>query len=741
MGGALSPATSLPAGTFAINSAALVVPWKFTNKTGKLGPAAQEFFEVGLDLNEVFQKTTENLPDFSSFIITSRTSTSKDASLSDFILGDVSSAPNVSVAKKADAETVIAGGMLGYTVTVRNIGVADVAGVTLVDDLPPGVGGDLVWTLTPVVGDTSVNPTDVFGNPVFKITGAGPGGQKLIFAAPGGQALPLGSKLVAHMTATSSTQDLGWVSNTAHVNLPGEGGDFLNDNDSRADILVVNAADDSYPPFLAGTLQVSGPGVLSNDGPLTGFTVTSVLVIGPTHGTLYNGLGTDGSFTYTPAGGYTGTDTFTYKDQYKYIDADNVTHYYYSNIATVYIGVTNTAPVAQNGTLTTAEDTPKTGTLVATDSDLNTLTYSLVSNVTAAEGAVTINPTTGAYSYSPALNYNGTASFTFKANDGLTDGNTAKVTITVTPVNDAPVAVDDATSTNEEAPKNLTQADLKGNDGDVDNTNEELSVTQVSNATNGSVVLNLDGTVTFTPTANFNGTAGFDYTLSDGALTDTGHVSVTVDAVNDAPANVSVNGATLDENGSYSLSGSFTDLESGDTHTVTISWGDGATDTVINLGSGATSFASSHQYLDDNPTATAADNYTVTVTVTDNSLGAGAGGATVTVNNVAPIIVMSTGTIALSPDDAFSRPGSFSDVGTIDTWTVTVDYGDLTGAHTLTATTTQWGVRTGKTFSLTSPAYTAGDHTVTVTVTDDDGGVDTKEFHVLVGEPVCLLPQ
>jgi VCBS repeat-containing protein len=77
-----------------------------------------------------------------------------------------------------------------------------------------------------------------------------------------------------------------------------------------------------------------------------------------------------------------------------------------------------------------------------------------------------------------------------------------------------------------------------------------LSVTAVSGAVNGAVVLNGDGTITFTPTSNFSGTAGFDYTLSDGALTDIGHVTVTVTAVNDAPvANAdaySVNeGATL----------------------------------------------------------------------------------------------------------------------------------------------------------------------------------------------------
>src|SRR5688572_18820854 len=94
--------------------------------------------------------------------------------------------------------------------------------------------------------------------------------------------------------------------------------------------------------------------------------------------------------------------------------------------------------------------------------------------------------------------------------------------------------------------KVFTQADLKANDTDVDNTNAQLSVTAVSGATNGTVVLNGDGTVTFTPAADFFGTAGFDYTVSDGSLTDTGHVVMTVTAVNDAPVAVDDDGTTED---------------------------------------------------------------------------------------------------------------------------------------------------------------------------------------------------
>src|SRR5205085_1632745 len=121
--------------------------------------------------------------------------------------------------------------------------------------------------------------------------------------------------------------------------------------------------------------------------------------------------------------------------------------------ATVAITVTavNDAPVASNGTLTTAKNTTATGTLVATDVDAQALTYSIVTPPNAAQGTVAItNTTTGAYTFTPALNFNGSTSFTFKANDGIVDSNTATVAITVTAVNDAPAASNGALSTAED---------------------------------------------------------------------------------------------------------------------------------------------------------------------------------------------------------------------------------------------------------------------------------------------------
>ena len=102
---------------------------------------------------------------------------------------------------------------------------------------------------------------------------------------------------------------------------------------------------------------------------------------------------------------------------------------------TLTIGALNDAPVAQDGSATGDEDKPIAGTLVATDTDGITLTYSLAAPAT--HGSVVVTPD-GSYTYTPAADFNGSDSFTFVANDGETDSNIATVTLTVSPVSDRP---------------------------------------------------------------------------------------------------------------------------------------------------------------------------------------------------------------------------------------------------------------------------------------------------------------
>src|SRR5213076_1650427 len=173
------------------------------------------------------------------------------------------------------------------------------------------------------------------------------------------------------------------------------------------------------------TRYVSAPGVLTNDTDLDGDTLSAVLVSQPAHGSLT--LNTNGSFSYVPAANYDGADSFTYQANDGLAD---------SGIATVSITITgvNDAPLELDDNYITPEDTtldvPAAGVL-ANDSDMDgdTLSAILVSQPT--HGVLTLN-SNGSFSYDPATNYNGSDSFTYKANDGQADSGIATVSITIT---------------------------------------------------------------------------------------------------------------------------------------------------------------------------------------------------------------------------------------------------------------------------------------------------------------------
>jgi VCBS repeat-containing protein len=196
---------------------------------------------------------------------------------------------------------------------------------------------------------------------------------------------------------------------------------------------------------------------------------------------------------------------------------------------TITITPVNDAPVAVDDSYTTPEDTTLNVALpgvLANDSDVDgdALSAILVSQPT--HGSLTLNPN-GGFSYMPAANYNGTDSFTYKANDGQADSGIATVTITITPVNDAPVAVDDSYTTPEDTTLNVALPGVLANDSDADG--DTLSAILVSEPTHGSLTLNSDGSFTYVPSADYNGTDSFTYKASDGqARSDVATVTITV---------------------------------------------------------------------------------------------------------------------------------------------------------------------------------------------------------------------
>ena len=293
------------------------------------------------------------------------------------------------------------------------------------------------------------------------------------------------------------------------------------------------AADDVASTNEDTQVTVAAPGVLGNDTDVEGDVLSAAVVTGPTHAADFHLLA-NGSFDYTPAANFNGTDTFTYQAN----DGTDT-----SNLATVTITVNsvNDAPVAIDDVASTNEDTPLNVTapgVLANDTDTegSPLTATLVSPPTSSSAF--IFNADGSYDYTPNPNFNGTDSFTYKANDGSADSNTVTVTITVVPQNDAPVAAADTYATDEDAPLTVGAAGVLGNDTDTEGS--ALIASEVSGPTHTAIfTLHADGSFDYTPTANYNGSDSFTYKANDGTdNSNTVTVTITVNAVADTPVAV-----------------------------------------------------------------------------------------------------------------------------------------------------------------------------------------------------------
>ena len=202
---------------------------------------------------------------------------------------------------------------------------------------------------------------------------------------------------------------------------------------------------------------------------------------------------------------------------------------------------------------------------------------------------------------------------------------------------------------------------------------------------------------------------------SAGSFTHTIDNGITVGVANSAPVVSAGSDAAIDEGGTFSQNGSFTDPDA-NSWTATVDYGDGSGVQPLTL-IGKT-FSLSHLYADNG-------TFNVTVTVSDGT-ASGSDVVVVTVNNVLPVV--SAG--ADFNGAAFSQPGSFTDPGA-DTWTATVDYGDGSGAQSLTLV--------GKTFTLSHTYIGSGNYTVIVTVTDDDAGVGSDQVVVSVANTAPVV--
>ena len=294
------------------------------------------------------------------------------------------------------------------------------------------------------------------------------------------------------------------------------------------------ATADHYNATEDQPLSVGAGGVLSNDSDPEGDALTAAVVDGPLHGTL--ALSSNGTFTYTPAADFNGSDRFTSRPSDGALDGNTAT-------VTIDVAAVNDAPVASPKAYETDEDVALVvgapGVLLgASDVDGDALTGAVVDGP--SHGTLSLNAD-GSFAYTPAANYYGPDFFNYLATDGAAGSGAARVDLLVRGVNDNPVAAADAATTNEDTP---VDGAVLGNDSDLDG--DTLTVRLVTSPANGRVVLNADGTFTYTPNPNYFGPDSFTYEASDGSLTATAGVTLNVTEVNDAPVAGNDVGTTTD---------------------------------------------------------------------------------------------------------------------------------------------------------------------------------------------------
>ncbi len=291
--------------------------------------------------------------------------------------------------------------------------------------------------------------------------------------------------------------------------------------------------------------------VLSNDilgnNPTIGDQPIAVSLVG----SASNGdviLNPDHTVTYTPNPDFNGSDSFIY--QITDANGDSATA-----IVEIIINPINDVPIANDDSVVTNEDELITIILLGSDVDDDSLTFGIISGPTngGLGPIIPLSPVSTKVTYTPNADYFGTDSFTFNTNDGTIDSDTATISITINPINDAPIANDDSVVTNEDTTADF---DVLTNDSDVD-VGDTKSIVSFTQGTTGGVSQNPDGTLHYVPAPNFDGVDTFTYMIKDSAGSqDSATVTVVVGGEDDAPiANDDVYAINEDSILSVSISG------------------------------------------------------------------------------------------------------------------------------------------------------------------------------------------
>ena len=269
---------------------------------------------------------------------------------------------------------------------------------------------------------------------------------------------------------------------------------------------------------------------LANATDVNGDPLTASIVTQPAHGTIT--VNTNGTWTYTPNQYFYGTDTFTYSV------SDGTAS---SNIAAVTFTVNKVEipPTLANSSATLNEGSSATLSLLASATDVNGDPVTAAIVTPPAHGTVTRNAD-GTWTYTPSQHFFGTDTFTYTVSDGQEASNVATVTLNVTQVIHAPVATNDSATTVSGTPVNIA---VLANDTDVDGN--PLTPVIVGGPSNGSLTVNPDGTITYTPNSGFVGTDQFTYEDQDAnGVSNVATVTITVAA----QGTLTVTGSTVSTN-------------------------------------------------------------------------------------------------------------------------------------------------------------------------------------------------
>ncbi|ARR44456.1 hypothetical protein CAY59_08920 [Vibrio campbellii] len=356
---------------------------------------------------------------------------------------------------------------------------------------------------TPVTIDVLPNDTDIDGDTLTIVNASVPADQGTVEIVDGKLVFTPAENFNGEATISYTVSD-GALEDDAQVSVtvnPLNDAPVANDD---------NAVTDEDTPVTIN--------VLPNDTDIDGDTLTIVNASVPAdQGTVEI---VDGKLVFTPADNFNGEATISYTVSDGALED--------SAEVSVTVNPVNDAPVANDDSAATDEDTPVTIDVLPNDTDVDGDTLTIVNaSVPVDQGTVEI--VDGKLVFTPADNFNGEATISYTVSDGVLE-DSAEVSVTVNPINDAPVANDDSAATDEDTPVTI---DVLTNDTDVDG--DTLTIVNASVPADQGTVEIVDGKLVFTPAENFNGEANINYTVSDGELEDSAEVTVTVNPINDAP--------------------------------------------------------------------------------------------------------------------------------------------------------------------------------------------------------------